>query len=52
MAAYLLLARIVYRVLMSREIVGSRKDGVAGFAGRWIDALALVRSILRVPKRR
>lgn len=37
-----LLARIVDGVLVPREIVWPREDGVAGLSCRWIDSLALV----------
>jgi hypothetical protein len=48
-AAHLLLARVVDRVLVPGQVVGPREDGVAGLAGRGVDALALVRPRLRVP---
>jgi len=47
-AAYLLLARIVYRVLVTGEVIGTRKYGVARLAGRGVDALTLVGSRLRI----
>jgi len=47
-AARLLLADVVDRVLVPREIVRPREDGVARLSRSWIDALALVRPRLRV----
>lgn len=44
----LLLASIVNRVFMSREVVGPGKDGIARLAGAGIDPFALVRSRLTV----
>jgi len=49
---HLLLSRIVDGVFVSCEIVGSRENSIAGFAGGGIDPLTFVRPILRVPKRR
>jgi len=42
------LASVVDRVFVSGEIVGAREDGVARLAGAGIDALAFVRTRLRV----
>lgn len=50
--AHFLLARIVYCVFVSREVVGPREDGVAGLAGRWINAVAFVWASLRVAEKR
>jgi len=50
--AHLLLARVVDGILMAREVVRSREDGVAGLARRGVDALALVGPVLGVAKRR
>ena len=48
-AAYLLLLRVVDRVLVSREIVGAGEDRVARLACGRIDPLALVGASLGVP---
>jgi len=50
--AHLLLACVVDRILVSCEIVRSRENGVAGLAGRRVNALALVGPVLGVAKRR
>jgi len=42
LAAYLLLLCIVNGILVSREIVRSREDGVARLAGARVDAVASV----------
>ena len=47
-ASRLLLADVVDRILVPREIVGPREDGVARLSGPGVDALALVRPRLRV----
>ena len=46
--ANLLLARVVDSVLVTGQVIGPRKHGVAGFAGGRVDALTLVGSRLRV----
>jgi len=48
----LLLSCIVDCIFMSCEIVRPREDCVAGFASGGIDPFALMRPVLRVPKRR
>lgn len=50
MTADLLLARVVDRVLVAREIVGPREDRVAWLSGRRVDPLALVGAGLRVAR--
>jgi len=52
MTSHLLLSCVMDCVLVTREIVWSREDGVAWFARRWVDAFALVRPVLCVPQRR
>lgn len=51
-AAHLLLARVVDGVLVPGEVVRAREDRVARLVGRGVDALAAVRSFLRVARRR
>lgn len=48
-AAHFLLARVVDGVLVARQVVGSREDGVARLAGGGVDALTLVWARLRIP---
>lgn len=47
-ASDLKLARIVDRIFVPSQIVRSREDRIARLSSRWVDALALVRSSLRV----
>lgn len=47
-AANLLLSIIMNRVLVAREIVGARKDGIARLVGRGVQTFALVRTCLAV----
>lgn len=51
MAADLLFSRIVDRIFMPRKIIWPRENGVARLARRRIDALAFVRTRLRVSQR-
>ena len=46
MTANLLLICVVDGILVSREIIRSRKDGIAGLSCGGIKAVALVRSML------
>jgi len=48
--SHLLLARVVNGVLMTSQVVRSRKDSVAWLSGCGIDALAFVRAGLRVAR--
>ena len=43
MTPYFLFSGVVDRVLMSREIIGPREDGIAGFSSRGVDSFALIR---------
>lgn len=52
MTPHLLLSCIMNCIFVSREIVRSRKDGVARLPRRGVDPLALVGSVLCVAKRR
>jgi len=49
MTADFLLAPIVYRIFMPGKIIRPRENGIARLAGRWVDAVAFVRSGLRIP---
>jgi len=49
-ATHLLLPCIVYSILVTGEVVGSREDSTAWFPGAWIDAIALVGAGLAVQK--
>lgn len=46
LTAHLLLLAVVDSILVTREIVGTAEDGVAGLAGRRIDTTAFVRTLL------
>lgn len=43
-ALHLLLAIVVDGILVSRQVVGPREDGVARLARGWVNAAALVRT--------
>lgn len=49
---YFQLARVVDGVLVTREVVRPRENGVAGLAGGWVDAFTFVRPRLGVALRR
>jgi len=51
-AAHLLLARVVDRVFVAREIVGPREDGIAGLASRRVYTLTAMRTCLRIVAQR
>jgi len=50
-ATHLLLARIVDGILVTRQIIRPRENGVTGFSSGRVDSFALMRACLRISRK-